>query len=922
MESPWESNAFIRSFNEGKQQQTNVSAKENYNFLRRSGAEFRSSIVSTPRGIGWARRERRAYPLTNQFQPEMRRNVNNRDDKPFNQSMHDNGNKYQIHVPSEFLDNSDSKESSGIINNGNNNSNYVYSNNNGNNNGNNNSANNNSANNNGNINEEKKYQDHVADLLVSCDGSCGSELGLILHHLKHTNADKGDVNKCELCEKVQKVDFVTTFEKHFWNLNDPLRQCLIDDFEKLGCRKYDNFENCFIKRYNDFKNVNEFISGPQWSVKLTSFFYHLLYHGFDSILSKLANLSCKYPSTMTLRDEILLGIQDNTLDLNLLSQNIQRIRSTNEFKQMKDKGYELTNDEIMAVYLYTAMDELSSKFRESHRFRETCKFKKLYENFARAVLKMYKTFYDSNVPKTIYHGTSILMPLNEDKNGNYKWTFRTITSFTSNFRIALGFGTNNNDGPTVTLLKINDFDKKLKNGEIIGADIAWVSALKDEDEWAILPIQLISNKNRMGTKTYPNLGNRTLYLHEIAACKSEDIGHILDESDTKLPLLTNFIAEKDQAMFSKVLTTFAWTVGLFYSHKCDKCGIASKCPLWDGNVVSSNIECPACRRINFGAFEQIRTKVQCYTCNKEYRRDEFVQTRIDNKCINCRNSNQLCQKCKHFGYLCPGCFTPQKKSKEKYILQDPKFQEKLKNEILGTILNTVKKYGAIWSNKKDGLCISYDTYHNILRRILSKNDYSVSDLFHDTPELVWQLIDPNVESNVDLFKSIISVATKPITENVQVLMQHLGVLDGNHSNKNGNVKINRVEQGGGLSGFGDVIDSVLGLVVPNPQNEANEKNNVNSNENCAYDCDDAKIVSNCENDDIGIGVNGGINNTNKDYNCNYNYNHNYNYSNTDCNYNLPSSDNVFAAIDQQENELKMLDEQWKHILDLQNTTDM
>ena len=138
----------------------------------------------------------------------------------------------------------------------------------------------------------------------------------------------------------------------------------------------------------------------------------------------------------------------------------------------------------MAVHLYSAIDALSGKFRESHRLQDSCKFRRLYQNFSGAILKMYKTFGHKenstiSIPETLYHGTKIRMNLNKNIDGKYHWYFGTISSFTSDFSMALGFGMKNNElGNSLTVLQLDNVKNLINSGQLVAADISWLSEWK------------------------------------------------------------------------------------------------------------------------------------------------------------------------------------------------------------------------------------------------------------------------------------------------------------------------------------------------------------------------------------------------------------------------------------------------------------
>ena len=153
------------------------------------------------------------------------------------------------------------------------------------------------------------YKDHLADLLISCDGSCGSKLGLIFHSCKHV-IQSGNYSQfptdCKLCSKTKlstQVNYVKIIQSYFWSYSDPHRQCLIENFEKFGCIEKHNTENGFKNIYNKLKDPSFYIQDLIWVKTLMSFFYDLLYFGFDAILNKLANLGCK-SNALTVREEI------------------------------------------------------------------------------------------------------------------------------------------------------------------------------------------------------------------------------------------------------------------------------------------------------------------------------------------------------------------------------------------------------------------------------------------------------------------------------------------------------------------------------------------------------------------------------------------------------------------------------------------
>ena len=196
-------------------------------------------------------------------------------------------------------------------------------------------------------NNSSLYKDHFADLLVSCDGSCGSQLGLILHSCKHCydKGDKGCVKNCDLCKKANQFaiedNLDKVFDKYFWNINDPIRQCLIKNLEELRCVENTSASNNFETIYNELRDENVYIQGKLWSKKLMKLFYDLLLSKYESILTKVANESCKSHS-LTLWEEIRDNIKLKNhpyLEKSLLASKIQDVKKKSEYKEMKSSGF-------------------------------------------------------------------------------------------------------------------------------------------------------------------------------------------------------------------------------------------------------------------------------------------------------------------------------------------------------------------------------------------------------------------------------------------------------------------------------------------------------------------------------------------------------------------------------------------------------
>eukprot|EP01084_Bolivina_argentea_P317385 550274_1 len=295
--------------------------------------------------------------------------------------------------------------------------------------------------------------------------------------------------------------------------------------------------------YNNLMDDNYFIEGKDSIAKMISFLMMLSNDNVD-VLENLANHTCNVPNRSLLEEiesysernekqlkqqlntiqQLMESNKDNILQTLLMNQlkNIKtKIRNTSEkhkidktnlkkrissikmgkqYQQMIQKGYKLSNLEILSVILYCDHNIFAYRMRESHREQQlnSCEWKQLFYHLYTAVDKIYKAFhfknyhfykqyihYRQSYNNKLFHGID---KRHLHYNMSDGFPLQTITSFSESFGVANEFSSGQG-----MILSINNAFKSIYNGELLAADVSWISQFgSGEKEWLVLPTKFQS----------------------------------------------------------------------------------------------------------------------------------------------------------------------------------------------------------------------------------------------------------------------------------------------------------------------------------------------------------------------------------------------------------------------------------------------
>eukprot|EP01084_Bolivina_argentea_P045768 84226_1 len=380
--------------------------------------------------------------------------------------------------------------------------------------------------------------------LNACNGDCGSALAKFIAISVHqTNS-------------FNYKTFQKAIEDAFWCYGNTLRNLLIKLLKDNDLYKQNDF---YHQIYNCLIDPLCFVIGRKWLKKMRSLFTMLSQMGHIDILQKIANASCKSSSSSLLQEadayynkikkelkeklnviesmikasefsniknELLQHKQQieakisNTkysmLNKKKLSEKIVQIRNTKQFKIMKQKHLELSHLEILSIILYCDYNEFVYNMRKSHRDEKmnSCEWRKLFGHLHSAITKIHTAlhFQNNQFYRDIQykcnnklfrgdHGISLIASKLD------KIMYHTITSFSESFEVAKDFAY-----PDGMILSINNAYEAIYNGDIISANVSWISQYRAENEWIVLPTEF-----RTVRKVYMN--NKDLIKHQINPAK-------------------------------------------------------------------------------------------------------------------------------------------------------------------------------------------------------------------------------------------------------------------------------------------------------------------------------------------------------------------------------------------------------------------
>ena len=160
---------------------------------------------------------------------------------------------------------------------------------------------------------------------------------------------------------------------------------------------------------------------------------------------------------------------------------MEEVRQGEFYLDLKKKGVELADNEILAVYIYTVNDEFADLMQKN--FKIPCKWKQTFYYFVRGILKIYdakvyKKPIDS-LPKRLYH------PIFGQSRLHSQFEILSTVNCTENED-----GAKDLAPPDGTMYVFENTSTMLSKGKLIAAPISWISNHPEEKEWVILPLRI------------------------------------------------------------------------------------------------------------------------------------------------------------------------------------------------------------------------------------------------------------------------------------------------------------------------------------------------------------------------------------------------------------------------------------------------
>ena len=167
---------------------------------------------------------------------------------------------------------------------------------------------------------------------------------------------------------------------------------------------------------------------------------------------------------------------------------------------MDKKNLALSNMEILSIILYCDYDVFVSNMRKSQREQHlnSCEWRKLFYYLQIAITKIHKALHFNNYTfwKSYTHWIRNAYPGDKSRDKLYRGIYNvslnddyvsdislnTITSFSESFDVANNFAERRG-----MIFSINDAYKAIYDGDLIAANVSWISRYKYESEWIVLP---------------------------------------------------------------------------------------------------------------------------------------------------------------------------------------------------------------------------------------------------------------------------------------------------------------------------------------------------------------------------------------------------------------------------------------------------
>eukprot|EP01084_Bolivina_argentea_P278801 476461_1 len=363
---------------------------------------------------------------------------------------------------------------------------------------------------------------------------------------------------------------------------------------------------------------------------------------------------------------------------------INNVKSSIRYQEMKQRNMALTDMEIYAVLIYCDENGYCSGMRESQReqnkYNISCEWKTFFYHLCCAVYKIREIFHVKNIQfkneflrrqpqnNKLYRGIRGFKTI-EQHHGLF-----TISSFTHHIHIAQEFVGFDNG----MIIALSDAFKQIYKGQLMAADVSWISEYPNEGEFLVAPISL--NKHRkidQNDDNFPNFGNNEWWnknnVFEITEYKSEPLMDVKYKISKRIQdpmkLLEAMLPIRNQNI-SQYIVAAIFLGGLTStSYSCQICHVRSRLCEYATSLLDGNIECPACRALffqypNLASKKMNLDELECYNLqcrSRENRKGTIKHTQLE----------QVEEKECIWGYKCRICGKQQRKAlAERYSNQE------------------------------------------------------------------------------------------------------------------------------------------------------------------------------------------------------------------------------------------------------------
>eukprot|EP01083_Nonionella_stella_P057116 150073_1 len=546
---------------------------------------------------------------------------------------------------------------------------------------------------------------HYSSRPLSCNGDCGSHFSKMINNIIYEQNTPLDLTEEQI------------IAHEFWLPDSPLRLLLIKQIEN---QPIININSDYRQMLYQLRDENFYIKGETWTRLIKAFFRMLYEENYAHILHTLSNQTCLFPDSRSMfgeyvahhqrtkdrlqhelnamnekllqyldpqfrtnnsqqylkdmwtRSELQQKLnnwkpkppQDELSLLQTFESKLKAVKQHEKYKLMKRRNMALTHTEIYAVMLYCSENGLCSTLRKSQRernkFNVSCEWKSFFYHLCCAVYKIREIFHYKNAQFEREWITN--RPANSDKlyRGiqdihRIQKTHRlhTISSFTYQPGVAKGFA-----GSNGMILAIADAFKAIYDGELMAADVSWISGYEGECEFLVAPTEFhnIERVSQDNINYDLFIDFNKVFVFQISDCKSDKLKAIEYNVSARVqnPLFSlEELLPSHNKQISQCIAG-ALVLGAFgYRCVCPICEVRYRLCEHATSLLNGNAECPACRAL-FAQYPHLNDgtlkphELECYNmdCRKNMRHTDLLQ--VEDK--------------KHLGYMCRFCGEQQRQA--------------------------------------------------------------------------------------------------------------------------------------------------------------------------------------------------------------------------------------------------------------------